>query len=45
MIHLLLIGAAFTDADGSAIDWNLQGQLKVGEKLPPLNREGDSGQG
>ena len=44
MIRLHLIGAAFTDADGSAIDRNLQGRLQVGEKLPPLNREGDDGQ-
>ena len=32
------------DADGSAIDWKLQARLQVGEKLPPLNREGDGGQ-
>ena len=32
------------DADGSAIDWNLQARLQVGEKLPPLNREGDGAQ-
>ena len=32
------------DADGSAIDWNLQARLQVGEPLPPLNREGDSAQ-
>ena len=32
------------DADGTAIDWNLQARLEVGEKLPPLNREGDGGQ-
>ena len=31
-------------ADGSAIDWNLQARLQVGEKLPPLNREGDGAQ-
>jgi len=39
-LHPLLL----RDADGSAIDWNLQGRLQVGEKLPPLNREGDGGQ-
>ena len=27
------------DADGSAINWNLQSRLQVGEKLPPLNSE------
>lgn len=32
------------DVDGAAIDWKLQGQLQVGEKLPPLNRSGDGGQ-
>ena len=32
------------DADGSAIDWKLQARLQVGDKLPPLNREGDGGQ-
>ena len=32
------------DADGSAIDWNLQARLQVGEQLPPLNREGDGAQ-
>ena len=31
------------DADGFAIDWKLQALLQVGEKLPPLNREGDRG--
>lgn len=29
------------DADGSAINWNLQSRLQVGEKLPPLNSEGN----
>ena len=29
------------DADGSAIHWKLLARLQVGEKLPPLNREGD----
>lgn len=32
------------DADRSAIDWNLQGRLQVGEQLPPLNCEGDGAQ-
>ena len=32
------------DADGSAIDWRLQARLQLGEKLPPLNLEGDGGQ-
>ena len=31
------------DGDGTAIDWNLQASLQVGEKLPPLNRDGDGG--
>ena len=31
------------DADGSAIDWNLQARLQVGEQLPPLSRDGDGG--
>ena len=39
-LHPLLL----RDADGSTIDWKLQGRLQVGEKLPPLNREGDGGQ-
>ena len=39
-LHPLLL----RDADGSAIDWRLQARLQVGEKLPPLNREGDGGQ-
>ena len=29
------------DADGSAINWNLQSRLQVGEKLPPLNSAGN----
>ena len=32
------------DADSSAMDWKLQARLQVGEKLPPMNREGDGGQ-
>ncbi|ABB35469.1 tyrosine-type recombinase/integrase [Synechococcus sp. CC9605] len=39
-LHPLLL----RDSDGSAIDWNLQARLQVGEKLPPLNRDGDGGQ-
>jgi integrase len=39
-LHPLLL----RDADGTAIDWNLQARLEVGEQLPPLNREGDGGQ-
>ena len=39
-LHPLLL----READGSAIDWKLQSRLQVGEKLPPLNREGDGGQ-
>ena len=35
-LHPLLV----RDADGSAINWNLQSRLQVGEKLPPLNSEG-----
>ena len=35
-LHPLLV----RDADESAIDWNLQSRLQVGEKLPPLNSEG-----
>ena len=31
------------DADGTAIDWNLQARLQVGEQLQPLNRDGDGG--
>ena len=40
----LLYPLLLRDADGSAIDWKLQARLQVGEKLPPLNREGDGGQ-
>ena len=29
------------DADGSAINWNLQSRLLVDDKLPPLNSEGN----
>ena len=36
-LHPLLV----LDADGSAINWNLQSRLQVGEKLPPLNSEGN----
>lgn len=36
-LHPLLV----RDADGSAIEWNLQARLQVGEALPPLNRDGD----
>lgn len=36
-LHQLLV----RDADGSAIDWKLQARLQVGEKLPPLNSEGN----
>ena len=36
-LHPLLV----RDADGSAIDWKLQARLQVGEKLPPLNSEGN----
>lgn len=32
------------DADGSAIDWNLQASLQIGEQLPLLNCEGDGAQ-
>ena len=32
------------DADGSAICWNLQARLQVGEQLLPLNREGGGAQ-
>jgi len=32
------------DGDGTAIDWNLQASLQVGEQLPPLNRDGDGAQ-
>ena len=32
------------DAYGSASDWKLQARLQLGEKLPPLIREGDGGQ-
>lgn len=39
-LHPLLL----RDADGTAIDWNLQARLHVGEQLPPLNRDGDGGQ-
>jgi integrase len=39
-LHPLLL----RDADGTAIDWNLQARLEVGEQLPPLNRAGDGGQ-
>ena len=39
-LHPLLV----RDADGSAIEWNLQARLQVGEALPPLNRDGDGGQ-
>ena len=39
-LHPLLL----RDADCSAVDWKLQARLQVGEKLPPLNREGDGGQ-
>ena len=39
-LHPLLL----RDADGTAIDWNLQARLEVGEQLPPLTREGDGGQ-
>jgi len=36
-LHPLLV----RDADGYAIDWKLQARLQVGEKLPPLNSEGN----
>ena len=36
-LHPLLL----RDADGSAIDWTLQGRLQDGEKLPLLICEGD----
>ena len=36
-LHPLLV----RDADGSANDWKLQARLQVGEKLPPLNSEGN----
>ena len=36
-LHPLLM----RDADGSPINWKLQAQLQVGEKLPPLNSEGN----
>ena len=39
-LHPLLV----RDADGSAIEWNLQARLQVGEALPPLNRDGDGSQ-
>ena len=39
-LHPLLL----RDAYGTVIDWRLQARLQVGEKLPPLNREGDGGQ-
>ena len=39
-LHALLV----RDADGHVIDWNLQSRLQEGEKLPPLNREGDGSQ-
>ena len=39
-LHPLLL----RDADGSPIDWKLQARLQVGEKFPPLNRDGDGGQ-
>ena len=39
-LHPLLL----RDANGGAIDWNLQARLQVGEQLPPLNRNGDGGQ-
>ena len=39
-LHPLLL----RDIDGSAINWNLQSRLQMGEKLPPLNREGDGSQ-
>ena len=32
------------DTDRSAIDWNLQGRLQVGEQLPPLNCEDNGAQ-
>ena len=38
-LHLLLL----RDADSSAVEMKLQARLQVGEKLPPLNREGDGG--
>ena len=37
MLHHLLV----READGSAIDWKLQARWQVGEKLPPLNTEGN----
>ena len=36
-LHPLLV----RDADGSAINWKLQSRLQTGEKLPPLNTEGN----
>ena len=39
-LHPLLL----RDADGTALEWNLQARLQVGEALPPLNRDGDGGQ-
>ncbi|WP_413351614.1 site-specific integrase [Prochlorococcus sp. MIT 1227] len=32
------------DLDGSSIDWKLQARLQVGEKLPPLQSDGDGAQ-
>ena len=39
-----MAGFLLRDADGFAIDWKLPARLQLGEKLPPLNREGDGGQ-
>ena len=36
-----MAGFLLRDADGFAIDWKLPARLQLGEKLPPLNREGD----
>ena len=36
-LHPLMV----RDADGSPINWELQRRLQVGEKLPPLNSEGN----
>ena len=32
------------DGDGNTIDWNLQDRIAVGEKLPPLGKEGKGGE-
>jgi integrase len=39
-LHPLLV----RDLDGTALDWNLQGRVAIGERLPPLGQPGKAGE-